>query len=166
MRNLDDAYGDRQKKSKTAYNLEFNNREAYNREPTPEPGPQWLKPYNPQRQTLDEWESDTEEARQRQYDRAEKMAEAVIEEKSTILPDVCQGKYNAAEDGMALYDEDPVTLSPAICDDTPPETLHYRCSARDRSRTYRDPRNLGLLSRVEVTVYDHSPPRRLSPRAD
>ena len=169
MRDLDDAYGDRQKQSKTAYNLEFNDREAYTRVPTPEPGPQWPKSYTYKRwneQKFEQVENDSEDSRQRQYDRAEKMADAVMFEKSTILPDVWQEKYNAAADGMAHYDEDPITLSPAICDDTPPKTLYYRCSARDRSRTYRDPRDLDPLSRVEITVYDHSPPRRLSPPAD
>ena len=171
VRHLDDAYGYRQKKSKTAYNLAFDDREAYNRVPTPEPGPQLPESYNPaykrwNEQAFEQVENDTKDSRQRQYDRAEKMAEAVMFEKSTKIPDVCQGTYNAVEDYMAYYDADPVTLSPAICDDTPPKTLYYRCSARDRSRVYRDPRNLGPLSRTEVTVYDHSPPRRLSPPVD
>lgn len=152
MRVLDDACRDRKKKSKTAYNLRFNDREAYNRVPTPEPGPQMPKPYKPQRQTFEEWEAQTEDVRERQYERAEEMAEATIDGKSIIIPD-CQVKYDAAEDGMAHYDQDPVPLSPTICVEEPPKTLHYRHRDHtDPHNKYIDPRNLGPLSHEIMTV--------------
>ena len=152
VRALDDACEDRRKKSKTAYNLRFNNREAYNRAPTPEPGPRMPKPYRPRRQTFEQWEAQTEEVRERQYARAEEMAEAVMFGKSTIIPD-CKEKYDAAEDGMAHYDQDPVILSPTICFEGPPKSLHYRRRDHiDPDNEYIDPRNLGPLSNTVITL--------------